>query len=134
LERHARTVLTEQDLEPELRIDWRVNLAEIDWGVLAELKKLEPCGFGNPKPVFSATGKLELPPRVMKEKHLKLRVTANGTAMDAVGWNCASRFGHFKAGQDLELAFTVEENAFFEESGIQLVLRDIREAGTEGRA
>ncbi len=128
LERHAQTILTEEDLEPTLKVDLQVNLAEIDWVTLAELKKLEPCGFGNPKPVLSATGKLETPPRVMKEKHLKLRVSANGTSLDAVGWNFASRYSNFKAGQAVTLVFTVEENTFFEEPSIQLVLRDIREA------
>ncbi|MGH9453037.1 MAG: single-stranded-DNA-specific exonuclease RecJ, partial [Terriglobia bacterium] len=128
LERHARTVLTEQDLEPVLRVDLEVNLAEINWATLAELKKLEPCGFGNPKPVFSAIGEIELPPRVMKEKHLKFRVADHGRSMDAVGWNLASRCSHFKPGQALGLAFSVEENTFLDQTSLQLVLRDIREA------
>ena len=126
LEKYAQTALTAQDLEPELKVDLQVNLAQIDWAALAELKRLEPCGFGNPRPVFSANGKLEMSPRVMKEKHLKLRVGADGASFDAVGWNFASRYSPTLPGQLLELAFTIEENTFFDEPSIQLVLRDIR--------
>jgi single-stranded-DNA-specific exonuclease len=131
LENHAREVLTEGDLEPQLRIDSSVSLGEIDGDVLASLKRLEPCGFGNPRPVFSAEGRLELPPRLMKEKHLRLRVAGNGRAMDAVGWNMASHFSRLAAGRGLSMAFTVEENNYFGEASIQLVLRDIGEAGQE---
>jgi single-stranded-DNA-specific exonuclease len=127
LERNAQQVLTGQDLEPKIQVDCPVSLADIDWELLADVKRLEPCGFGNPKPVFCAKAKLEMPPRLMKQKHLKLRVCSAGKAMDAVGWNFVGRYKLFEAGQNLALAFTIEENTFFEEPSIHLVLRDIQE-------
>ena len=40
-------------------------------------KRLQPFGVGNPQPVFSARAvRLMAPPRVMKDKHVKLKLAA----------------------------------------------------------
>jgi single-stranded-DNA-specific exonuclease len=41
------------------------------------LQRLEPFGMGNPEPVFAARSvRLMAPPRVMKEKHVKLKFSS----------------------------------------------------------
>ncbi len=52
----ARSVLTAADMEPVLRVDAALNLAEVDWPLYQEIIQLEPFGMGNPTPVFGACG------------------------------------------------------------------------------
>jgi len=46
--------------------------------VFQALELLEPYGMANPEPVFAARGvQLTAPPRIMKEKHIKLKLRQN---------------------------------------------------------
>ena len=41
------------------------------------MERLEPLGHGNPEPVFSARAvRLMAPPRILKDKHVKLKLAA----------------------------------------------------------
>ena len=131
-ERYARTVLAPDDLEPVLRVDAEVSLGELDSGLYAAVRRLEPYGFGNPTPVFVARDALLVaPPRILKEKHLKLRVAQGARAFDALGWGMAEQAQGLAAGQHVDLAFALDENTFQEVTTLQLVIRDLR--ASEGR-
>jgi single-stranded-DNA-specific exonuclease len=124
-EQHARAVLAPRDLEPALRIDAEVVLGELNWEYYDELSQLEPFGFGNPTPVFAARGvRVLAPPRVLKEKHLKLRVAQGATAIDALGWRMAERCTEIRPGGNVDLAFTLDENSYQGERTLQLIIRD----------
>jgi single-stranded-DNA-specific exonuclease len=126
-ERHARTVLAPADLEPALRVDGEVRLGDLDWAIYEEIAQLEPFGFGNPTPVFAARGvRVLAPPRLLKEKHLKLRVAQDATAFDALGWGMAERAAELGPGETLDLAFSLDENSYLGERTLQLIMRDFR--------
>jgi hypothetical protein len=77
LDAFARTRLTIADFEPVLDVDAELRFEDISPELFQALCLLEPYGVGNPEPVFSARGaKLTAPPRVLKDKHLKLKLTA----------------------------------------------------------
>jgi len=131
-ERQARAVLAPDDLEPVLRVDAEVSLAELDSGLYEEVRRLEPYGFGNPTPVFVARDVLLVaPPRILKEKHLKMRVAQGARAFDALGWGMAEQAQGLAAGQHVDLAFALDENTFQDVTTLQLVIRDLR--ASEGR-
>jgi single-stranded-DNA-specific exonuclease len=128
-EERARALLRSEDLEPTQRIDADLGLQEVDWKLLEEVQRLEPFGSGNPKPVFAARkARLATPPRVLKEKHLKLRVTQGGEAFDALAWRQAEKGRELECGQLLDLAFTLDANIYQGVSTLQLILRDLRRA------
>ena len=128
-EDRVRAVLRPEDLEPTQRIDAELGFREVDWKLLEEVQRLEPFGSGNPKPVFVARKvRLAAPPRVLKEKHLKLRVTQGGKAFDALAWRQAERGRELESGQFLDLAFTLDTNFYQGVSTLQLILRDLRQA------
>jgi hypothetical protein len=54
-----------------------LHLGDITPQLFQALRMLEPYGVGNPEPVFSSrSAQLTAPPRIMKEKHFKLKVRA----------------------------------------------------------
>lgn len=53
---NKQTTLTEEDLEERVSIDAVLPFAQVDEIMLEELQLLEPCGKGNPKPVFAESG------------------------------------------------------------------------------
>jgi single-stranded-DNA-specific exonuclease len=139
LDRYARERLTLADFEPSIAVDAELPIADISNEILAMLRQMEPFGMGNPEPVFSSRAvKLMLPPRILKEKHIKLRVGGsvvhgNGNlrsgskSIDALGWRMAERFveAPLLAGDTLDIAFRVEENSHPDFGGLQLNLADL---------
>jgi single-stranded-DNA-specific exonuclease len=90
LDTFARARLTLEDFVPVLEVDDELRFEEITPELFRALSLLEPYGVGNPEPVFSARGaKLTTPPRILKEKHLKLKLTA-GVIPARVGTSCES--------------------------------------------
>ena len=132
---YARSVLTAADLEPVLRVDAAVDLAEVDWPLYDEIIQLEPFGMGNPTPVFGARGVRFWPaPRILQEKHLKLRVEAGARTLDALGWGWASRTPALDAGQQVDLAFTLEQNNYQDMASLQLIIKDLVANGAPGNS
>ena len=146
LDAFARERLTPQDFIPILHYDAEISLEDVKHDFWLLLQKLEPFGSGNPVPVFVArNAKLVQPPRVLKEKHLKLRVVAsdrnsNGSqfqrAYDALGWRMAERLTQesLLLGSALDLAFTVDYNEHPEFGGVQLNLLDFAPAAAAASA
>ncbi len=129
-EDYGRTVLSPADLEPVVRVDAQVDLSQMDWPLYRELTELEPFGMGNPTPVFGACGvQLLARPRILQDKHLKMRVGQAVRSLDAIGWGWASRAPALEAGQQVDLAFTLEENNYQDVSSLQLVVKDLVVSG-----
>ncbi len=126
-EESSRRRLRPEDLEPVLSVDAEVGLAELDAAFLQSLAKFEPYGVGNPKPVFAARGlRVVDGPRFLKEKHLKLRVSADGRALDALGWNWAGRLPEVRRNDTLYMAFQLDEDHFQGASSWRLTIKDLR--------
>lgn len=78
LDAYARSRLTLADFEPTLDLDAELTLDQVTPGLFQSLRRLEPFGMGNPEPVFSARNlRLTVPPRILKDKHVKLRLASN---------------------------------------------------------
>ncbi len=125
-EQFARENLEPEDLEPTLRVDAEVSGHEIDWTLYEALQTLAPFGSGNPTPVLATRDlRLVVGPRILQEKHLKLRVARGPKSFDAIGWGMAERGAALLAGQTLDLAFTLDRNVFQDTTTLQLVLSEI---------
>jgi single-stranded-DNA-specific exonuclease len=78
LDSYAHARLTLADFEPVLDLDAELSPDQITHDLFQMLRRLEPFGVGNPEPVFAARNfRLMAPPRVMKEKHVKLKLSSS---------------------------------------------------------
>jgi single-stranded-DNA-specific exonuclease len=132
LNRYAAARLSPVDFQPVLAIDAESRLAEIDDRAASDLLSMAPFGFGNPAPILAARGvELRETPRLMKEKHLRLRVFQDGRALDLKAWNFASRAEDLTPGRRIDIAFSIEEDPWSAARGYSpyaCTLRDFRES------
>ena len=71
-----------------MKFDAEIPLEQITPELFQSLSRLEPFGMGNPEPVFAACKfRLMTPPRVIKDKHVKLRVNSTGASGAKIGEN-----------------------------------------------
>jgi single-stranded-DNA-specific exonuclease len=136
LDAYARERLTVADLEAVLEFDGDLALDELTPAFWQALQQLQPFGMGNPEPVFVARDVRALESRLLKEKHLKLKLNryAEGQtsrslsrAVDALGWRMADRIAQvpIAAGDRMDLAFRIELNTHPDfGGGLQLILQD----------
>jgi single-stranded-DNA-specific exonuclease len=122
-------------LEAIQLIDINIDLKDIQtvWnGRLPRIKKIidafEPFGPGNMKPVFCSKELFATDARILKEKHLKLRVVQSDSslAFDAIGFNLADKEEHTLKGMAFEMAYTLETNEFNGKTNLQFNIKDIR--------
>ncbi len=124
----ARSVLTPDDLVPELRVDLEVALTDLTPSFEALLRHLEPCGVGNPSPVLVTRGvRLATRPRVVGQEGLKLRLaTGTGQSIDAIGWTLGARISEIDVDRPLDIAYRLERDEYQGVSRLQARLADFR--------
>lgn len=87
---------------------FEVRLSELTPAVCKELARLEPYGEGNPEPVLRVRGaRLAAAPQILKERHLKLVVEAEGVRHTALRWN-STEGARLAPGVELELIGRIE--------------------------
>ncbi len=130
LDLYARERLTEADFVPVLKVDAEVEWDEIGPKLFHGIAQLEPFGMGNPQPVLvTRNARLLLPPKTIKDKHVKFRFSHTGNAgrkWDALAWRMAERCAQesLVVGDTLDIAFTMEHNDHPEFGGLELRLED----------
>jgi single-stranded-DNA-specific exonuclease len=139
MDTYARTKLAPADLEPALEVDGELAFDDLTSKLYDSLRRLEPFGQANREPIFIIRGaRMVGPPRLLKEKHMKLRVAAgqNGRVFDVLGWRMAENLQglNLLAGDSLDLAFRLDENQHPEFGGLQLILCDLTRAAVAATA
>src|SRR5579872_2668750 len=139
MDAYSRTQLTLADFEPILNVDAELPLSQVTAELFDALCRLEPFGLGNPEPKFVARNvRVLLPPRVLKDKHIKLKLAVEhdgrkfAAGIPAVGWSMAERFRQEQvlAGDALDVVFTLEHNDHPEFGGLELRLCDVARVGS----
>jgi len=123
----ARARLTSDDLVAEIRVDLALPLADATDELEQLLRHLEPCGIGNPGPVFSARGvSLVGGPDRIGADGVKVRLATPRGPLEAVGWGLAHRIGELVAARagTMEIAYKLDRNEYRNTSVLQAQIVD----------
>ena len=119
-------------------LDIDAEVEELDLLTLEEvegLDLLEPCGAGNPKPVFSLSGCMVTAlSEVGGGRHLKLKLSAGGRSLDAIFFSTTAAEAGVAVGERVDAAFTPQVNEYRGWRSVQLQLCDLRPALTRAQA
>ncbi len=122
----ARRSLRPEDLQPPLRLDAEVRLADLTLASLAELEQLKPMGQGNPAFQFCARNLSHKKPAQRmgaNKQHVKMWVTDGTATHEVVWWNVGA--GALPVA-NFELAFAPAINEFNGRTTVQLKVLDWR--------
>lgn len=124
----ARAALSLEQLQPCLRLDAEVASSELTLEQVEELARLDPAGEGNPvvRLALRDLSHARPPLRMGKDnQHVKLWVSAGGSTLEAVWWNCRDTP---LPGDRFDLAFTPSINEFNGRRSVQLKVLDWKPA------
>ena len=124
--RAARNVLSEEDLVPEQRVDFLIDLAAVTPELEKLLRHLEPYGPGNPAPVFGVTGALVNGRRTVGTNHLKFRLTNGKESLETIGFGWADRIDGSSLDNRVDAAFKLDANVWNGTYTIQGRLVDLK--------
>jgi single-stranded-DNA-specific exonuclease len=119
---HMALTTSEEQFRRERRSDAELDADSIDPRLVEELERLEPFGHKFPEPVFRLEHVEAADVRVMKEKHLKIRVAGARGPLDAVWFN-APGVGELAAGREFSLWVSPQWNEWNGTRRLQLQVR-----------
>ena len=122
----ARRELEGVELVPTLDIDLEVELREVDWATQALVEQMEPCGEGNPRPLFLSRRVQLREARAVGEEghHLRLLLSDGRAVWDGIGFGLGGWAGQL--GDWVDIVYTIEVNEWNGERRLQLNVQDLR--------
>ncbi len=116
-------------ISPLINVDVLADLSEISMSMLQTCDRLQPCGLGNPDPVFYSENVRVLSQQTRgkdKVKHLSLAVdNGNGEKLKAIAW----RWGEYCPIPDyVDIAYKLRANQWQDTTSVELEIVGIREA------
>jgi single-stranded-DNA-specific exonuclease len=129
IEARINAQLSKHDLQPKLMLDARLELSEISHKLLSDLEQLEPFGNQNPQPTFLIPDVSQIkPPQLLKDKHVKCTVFAQGVIKPVIFFNRPDLFKVFRELDDkpFNLAGFVIKNEWEGTTRIELQGTDIQ--------
>ena len=125
--------ITREELTPVVDIDAKLNFSQITPKFVRILKQFQPFGPGNNNPVFLTedvydagngrkvgAGGVHLKLDLMQESQPYRQIAA-------IGFNMSEYYEHIKAGNAVDICYSIVENFYRGSSTIQLRLKDMRE-------
>lgn len=124
MERHDRMPTAEQVIDKELHIG-DINVEDVQ-----TLERLEPCGEGNPEPLFLLRRcVIEGIFPLAGDKHLKLKVNFEGKSIYVLYFRMSTSRFIYPVGSRVDILANLELNTFRDVTSIAVKLKDIRPTG-----
>ena len=133
IEKHISGKIIPEMQTPVVDIDAMLNFSQITPKFLRILKQFQPFGPGNSAPVFRTDNVYDngMGRKVGAEGgHLKLELIQESHPyhhISAIAFNMADYFDHIKAGNPIDVCYSIVENYYRGTSNTQLRVKDLRE-------
>ena len=133
IEKHISGTIIPEMQTPVVDIDTMLNFSQITPKFLRILKQFQPFGPGNSAPVFRTDNVYDngMGRKVGAEGgHLKLELIQESQPyhhISAIAFNMADYFNHIKAGNPIDVCYSIVENYYRGTSSTQLRVKDLRE-------
>lgn len=116
---------------PQIDIDADISFSEITPELVLWLRKFNPFGPGNQKPVFRTRNVFDFGTSKLVGKnleHIKLELEDDSTSrvISAIAFNMAPYFEHIHAHKPVDICYTIEQNKHNHPESVQLMIKDIR--------
>ncbi len=120
--------ITDEIKAPRLRIDGTLRPEDASLELAADLDRLAPFGFGNPRPVLVISGVLPRGRKIVGRGHLKLMIRrGDAPALDVIGFDLGERSDRDFPTGPVDLAGNLTVNEWNGRRTPQLQLLDYRE-------
>ncbi|MDP9482101.1 MAG: single-stranded-DNA-specific exonuclease RecJ [Chloroflexota bacterium] len=117
------------DRRPELKVDLVVSGPEVDYAFLAELRRLDPTGPGNPDPLVVVEGLTVTRVRAASGGHSQLTLRKRLDVVDGIAFGRADLAEEVHEGDRLDVVARIVTRIFGGYESIQLEIRDAAPAG-----
>ncbi len=130
-ESHVKATIEPHLLEPEIKIDYQIELGDINDKFYRIIKQFAPFGPGNMPPVFLTkslkdTGYAKCVGE--DDKHLKINVYQRGnTRYSGIGFGLGHKIDLVKAKKSFNAVYSLDENYWNGQTSLQIKVRDIKE-------
>jgi single-stranded-DNA-specific exonuclease len=132
LSEFAHQHLNPEHLKPLVSIDVQAQFTEITQELYQQMDRLQPCGIGNPEPVFWSANVKVLDQRIVGQNHLKVTLSQDiqtqeggGTVFTAIAWRWAE---YFPFPERIDVAYRLRENTWNGQTNLELELVGVRPA------
>jgi single-stranded-DNA-specific exonuclease len=125
----AGQLLRPDDLAPAQRVDLELPLADLSEELERLIRYLEPCGAGNPAPVFGVRGARAVRARRVGTNHLRFVLDDGSGAIPAIGFQVADRVPEDWLSRPLDVAFRLERDEWQGRSTLQARVATIAPSG-----
>jgi single-stranded-DNA-specific exonuclease len=106
----AGELLTPDDLAPSQRVDLELPLASVNPELERLIRHLEPCGAGNPAPVFGVRNARAVGARRVGTNHLRFTLDDGSAVLPAIGFRWADAVPEDWLTNPLDVAFRLERD------------------------
>lgn len=128
LRTYAFEKLDGEDLRPTLRVDAALEIKDLTFDLAKSLQQLEPCGYGNPAPVFAVYGVEPKFPKAIGSdgSHLRVAFSDGWQNVDAIAFKMAHLIQDMP--KQVDVVFSLEINEWQSFQKLQMNVKDIRKS------
>ncbi len=112
-------------LKPLITIDAQAQFTDLNWDLYHQMERLQPCGIGNPEPVFWSHRVKVLDQRIVGQTHLKVTLAQDQTeeSFSAIAWRWSE---YYPLPNQVDIAYKLRENTWNGQTNLELELVGIR--------